>query len=121
MNLVEVIKGTDSGMATCEATTRFLKAHGKLDGNYNVAGGNEELAAARRENKLTCRALYVTHEVNRVTEPLLRSDAIDYLLTQDVRLMLRTAVDHLKAARDGAAVPSQAIIPIEAYSRYSLY
>ena len=121
VNLVEVIKGADSGAATYEATTRFLKAHGKLDGIYNVAGGNEGLAAALREHDLTGRTLYVTHEVNRITEPLLRSDAIDYLLTQDMRLMLRTAVDHLKAAREGAAVPSQAIIPIETYSRYSLY
>jgi len=121
VNLVEVIKGADSGAATYEATTRFLKAHGKLDGIYNVAGGNEGLAAALREYKLMSRTLYVTHEVNRVTEPLLRSDAIDYLLTQDVRLMLRTAVDHLKAARDGATVPSQVFVPIETYSRYSLY
>ncbi|WP_109483389.1 LacI family DNA-binding transcriptional regulator [Paraburkholderia sp. C35] len=121
VNLVEVIKGADSGAATYEATTRFLKAHGKLDGIYNVAGGNEGLAAALREHGLTGRTLYVTHEVNRITEPLLRTDAIDYLLTQDVRLMLRTTVDHLKAAREGAAVPSQAIIPIETYSRYSLY
>ncbi|CAG9242251.1 substrate-binding domain-containing protein [Paraburkholderia caribensis] len=121
VNLVEVIKGADSGAATYEATTRFLKAHGKLDGIYNVAGGNEGLAAALGEHNLTGRTLYVTHEVNRITEPLLRSDAIDYLLTQDMRLMLRTAVDHLKAAREGAAVPSQAIIPIETYSRYSLY
>ena len=121
VNLVEVIKGADSGAATYEATTRFLKPHGKLDGIYNVAGGNEGLAAALREHNLTGRTLYVTHEVNRITEPLLRSNAIDYLLTQDMRLMLRTAVDHLKAAREGAAVPSQAIIPIETYSRYSLY
>lgn len=121
VNLVEVIKGADSGAATYEATTRFLKAHGKLDGIYNVAGGNEGLAVALREHNLTGRTLYVTHEVNRITEPLLRSDAIDYLLTQDMRLMLRTAVDHLKAAREGAAVPSHAIIPIETYSRYSLY
>ncbi|MFP3550474.1 substrate-binding domain-containing protein [Paraburkholderia sp. SIMBA_049] len=121
VNLVEVIKGADSGAATYEATTRFLKAHGKLDGIYNVAGGNEGLAAALREHNLTGRTLYVTHEVNRITEPLLRSDAIDYLLTQDMLLMLRTTVDHLKAAREGAAVPSQAIIPIETYSRYSLY
>ncbi|MBN3751975.1 LacI family transcriptional regulator [Paraburkholderia sp. Tr-20389] len=121
VNLVEVIKGADSGAATYEATTHFLKAHGKLDGIYNVAGGNEGLAAALREHDLTGRTLYVTHEVNRITEPLLRSDAIDYLLTQDMPLMLRTVVDHLKAAREGSPVPSQAIIPIETYSRYSLY
>jgi LacI family transcriptional regulator len=121
VNLVEVIKGADSGAATYEATTRFLDEHRKLDGIYNVAGGNEGLAAVLREHSLSGRTIYVTHEVNRITEPLLRSDAIDYPLTQDLRLLLRTAVEHLRGAREGQAVPAQAIIPIETYSRYSLY
>ncbi|WP_244174069.1 substrate-binding domain-containing protein [Paraburkholderia ginsengiterrae] len=121
VNLIEVIKGADSGAATYEATMRFLDEHEKLDGIYNVAGGNEGLAAALRERNLTGRTIYVTHEVNRITEPLLRSDAIDYLLTQDLRLLLRTTVVHLKSAREGRVVPAQAIIPIEMHSRYSLY
>ncbi|WP_243751201.1 substrate-binding domain-containing protein [Paraburkholderia sp. BL10I2N1] len=121
VNLIEVIKGADSGAATYEATRRFLDEHGKLDAIYNVAGGNEGLAAALRERDLVGRTVYVTHEVNRVTEPLLRADAIDYLLTQDLRLLLRTAVEHLKSACEGQVVPAQAIIPIETYSRYSLY
>jgi LacI family transcriptional regulator len=121
VNLVEVIKGADSGAATYEATRRFLDEHKKLDGIYNVAGGNEGLAAALRERDLAGRTLYVTHEVNRITEPLLRADAIDYLLTQDLRRLLRTAVEHLKSAQEGLAVPAQAIIPLETYSRYSLY
>ena len=120
VNLVEVIKGADSGAATYEATRRFLGEHGKLDGIYNVAGGNEGLAAALREHDLAGRTVYVTHEVNRITEPLLRSDAIDYLLTQDLRLLLRTAVEHLTSAREGRAVVPQAIVPIQTYSRYSL-
>ncbi|MFM0063961.1 LacI family DNA-binding transcriptional regulator [Paraburkholderia aspalathi] len=121
VNLVEVIKGADSGAATYEATRRFLDEHGKLDGIYNVAGGNEGLAAALREYSLAGQTVYVTHEVNRITEPLLRADAIDYLLTQDLRLMLRTAVEHLISACEARPVPAQAIIPIETYSRYSLY
>lgn len=120
VNLVEVIKGADSGAATYEATMRCLQAHGKLDAIYNVAGGNEGLAAALRDSKLTEHTVYVTHEVNRVTEPLLRSDVIDYLLTQDLRLLLRKAVENLKAAREGTAVPAQVITPIEIYCRYSL-
>lgn len=121
VNLIEVIKGADSGAATYEATRRFLDVHKKLDGIYNVAGGNEGLTAALREHNLTGRTIYVTHEVNRITEPLLRSDAIDYLLTQDLRLLLRTTVEHLRLAREGHPLLAQAIIPIETYSRYSPY
>ncbi|WP_118180076.1 LacI family DNA-binding transcriptional regulator [Paraburkholderia phosphatilytica] len=121
VNLLEVIKGADSGAATYEATRRFMEQHGPLDGIYNVAGGNEGLAAALREKHLAGKTLYVTHEVNRVTEPLLRSDVIDYLLTQDLKLLLKTAVENLTAVSDGLQAPAQAIIPIETYSRYSLY
>lgn len=121
VNLVEVIKGADSGAATYEATRRCMELHGALDGIYNVAGGNEGLAAALRERALAGRTLYVTHEVNSVTEPLLRADVIDYLLSQDLRLLLRTAVEQMRNAFDGVASPAQALVPIETYSRYSLY
>ncbi|MEM5313473.1 LacI family DNA-binding transcriptional regulator [Paraburkholderia sp. JHI869] len=120
VNVVEVIKGADSGAATYEATRRCMEMHGALDGIYNVAGGNEGLAAALRERGLAGRTLYVTHEVNAVTEPLLRADVIDYLLSQDLRLLLRTAVEQMRNAVSGGTPPAQALMPIETYSRYSL-
>ena len=120
VNVVEVIKGADSGAATYEATRRCMETHGALDGIYNVAGGNEGLAAALRERGLAGRTLYVTHEVNAVTEPLLRADVIDYLLSQDLRLLLRTAVEQMRNAVAGGTPPAQALVPIETYSRYSL-
>jgi len=120
VNVVEVIKGADSGAATYEATRRCMEMHGALDGIYNVAGGNEGLAAALRERGLAGRTLYVTHEVNAVTEPLLRADVIDYLLSQDLRLLLRTAVEQMRHAAAGGTPPAQALVPIETYSRYSL-
>lgn len=120
VNVVEVIKGADSGAATYEATQRCMEMHGALDGIYNVAGGNEGLAAALRERGLAGRTLYVTHEVNAVTEPLLRTDVIDYLLSQDLRLLLRTAVEQMRNAVAGGTPPAQALVPIETYSRYSL-
>ncbi|HKT94638.1 MAG TPA: LacI family DNA-binding transcriptional regulator [Paraburkholderia sp.] len=120
VNVVEVIKGADSGAATYEATRRCMETHGALDGIYNVAGGNEGLAAALCERGLAGRTLYVTHEVNAVTEPLLRADVIDYLLSQDLRLLLRTAVEQMRNAVAGGTLPAQALVPIETYSRYSL-
>ncbi|MFP6560312.1 LacI family DNA-binding transcriptional regulator [Paraburkholderia sp. B3] len=120
VNVVEVIKGADSGAATYEATRRCMEMHGALDGIYNVAGGNEGLAQALRERSLAGKTLYVTHEVNRVTEPLLRADVIDYLLSQDLRLLIGTAVEHLRGAAQGSAAASQALLPIETWSRYSL-
>ncbi|GJH17669.1 substrate-binding domain-containing protein [Caballeronia novacaledonica] len=120
VNLVEVIKGADSGAATFDATRRCLDAHGELAGIYNVAGGNEGLAAALREYELVGRTLFVTHEVNRVTEPLLRSEVIDYLLTQDLARLVGTTVEHLCAICETRRAQAQAILPIETYSKYSL-
>ncbi|WP_027794534.1 LacI family DNA-binding transcriptional regulator [Paraburkholderia acidipaludis] len=120
VNVVEVIKGADSGAATYEATRRCMEMHGALDGVYNVAGGNEGLAQALQERSLAGKTLYVTHEVNRVTEPLLRADVIDYLLSQDLRLLIGTTVEHLRGAARDKAVASQALLPIETWSRYSL-
>lgn len=120
VNLVEVIKGADSGAATFEATKRCLDTHGELAGIYNVAGGNEGLAAALREHGLVGRTLYITHEVNRITEPLLRSEVIDYLLTQDMTLLIDTTVEHLSAACEARRAQAQAILPIRTYSKYSL-
>jgi LacI family transcriptional regulator len=120
VNVVEVIKGADSGAATYEATQRCIERYGALDGVYNVAGGNEGLACALRERGLAGKTLYVTHEVNRVTEPLLRSDVIDYVLSQDLRLLLRTTVHRLKTASSQAVSAPQVLLPIETFSRYSL-
>ncbi|KND62093.1 Transcriptional regulator, LacI family [Candidatus Burkholderia verschuerenii] len=120
VNLVEVIKGADSGPATYEATQRFLKTHGDLAGIYNVAGGNEGLAAALREGGLTGKTFFVTHEVNRITEPLLRSEVIDFVLTQDMNLLLRTSVEQLSAVCEARRARSQAILPLLTCSKYSL-
>lgn len=113
VNLVEVIKGADSGAATYEATRRCMETHGALDGIYNVAGGNEGLAQALEERGLAGKTLYVTHEVNRVTEPLLRADVIDYLLSQDLRLLIETAIAHWCDTQHGKNSVQQALIPIE--------
>jgi len=50
----------------------------------------------------------------------LRADVIDYLLSQDLRLLLRTAVEQMRNAVAGGTPPTQALVPIETYSRYSL-
>jgi LacI family transcriptional regulator len=51
-----------------------------IAGVYNVAGGNRGLAEALAELQRAHRPIYITHELNRVTEPLLRTQQIDYLI-----------------------------------------
>ena len=102
IELVEVLKGEDSSEATYEAARRLLQKRPDIAGLYNLAGGNRGLAQALSENPPARRPLLISHEVNEVTEPLLRSGVIDFLITQDLDALVRTTrqllVD-LQAAR----------------------
>ena len=54
----------------------------------NVAGGNRGLAQALAELQHAYRPVYITHELNRVSEPLLRTQQIDYLIVHDLDEMV---------------------------------
>ena len=75
VEVLEVIKGEDSDEATYEAARKLLQATPNIVGVYNVAGGNRGLAQAVSELQHAYRPVYITHELNRVTEPLLRTAA----------------------------------------------
>jgi len=120
VNLIEVIKGAESAQATYEATLQFLKQHGTLDGVYNVASGNEGLAEALRKHSLIGKTLFITHELNTVTEPLMKAETIDYLIAQSIPGLLRSAVDRLAAVIGGQQNLPPVHLPIELICRYSL-
>ena len=80
-----LIKGEDSDEATYDSARKLLQATPNILGVYNVAGGNRGLSQALAElQRAAPRPIYVTHEINRVTEPLLRTQQIDYLIVQDL-------------------------------------
>jgi LacI family transcriptional regulator len=87
IELVEIV-GNDSSEIAYDATLKLFATRPNLAGLYNVAGGNRGLAQALSEMKLTYRPIYITHELNQVTEPLLRAERIDYLITQDLDELL---------------------------------
>ena len=96
VEVLEVIKGEDSDEATYEAGRKLLQAKPNIVGVYNVAGGNRGLAQALSESRTAYRAVYVTHELNRVTEPLLRTQQIDYLIVQDLDEIFRRATQFMR-------------------------
>ena len=89
IELVEAIKGEESREATYEAALGLFKKRPDIAGIYNVTGGNQSLAQAIADSKLPRRPLFITHEVNQVTAPLLRAGVIDFLITQEVESLLR--------------------------------
>jgi LacI family transcriptional regulator len=91
IEIVEVIKGDDTREGTYAAALRLLKKRRDVAGIYNVAGGNFGLARAINEAGLDRRPLYITHEVNEITEPLLRTGVIDFLIAQNIESLVRTS------------------------------
>jgi LacI family transcriptional regulator, galactose operon repressor len=87
IELTEIV-GNDSSEIAYEATLKLFATKPNLAGLYNVAGGNRGLAEALSDLKLTHHPIYITHELNQVTEPLLRAERIDYLITQDLDELL---------------------------------
>ncbi len=87
VELMEIV-GNDSSEIAYQATLKAFATKPNLAGLYNVAGGNRGLAQALADMKLTYQPMYITHELNHVTEPLLRAERIDYLITQDLDELL---------------------------------
>ena len=96
IEVLEVIKGKDSDEATYDAARKLLQVKPNIAGVYNVAGGNRGLAEALAELRRAHRPVYITHELNKVTEPLLRTQQIDYLIVQDLNEMVRRATQFMR-------------------------
>ena len=121
IEIVEVIKGDDSREATYEAALRLLKHRRDIAGVYNVAGGNFGLARAIEEARLEQRPLYIAHEVNEVTEPLLRTGVIDFLISQNVESLVRTSKKVLTDLRLGTvSVRELNHLPVQVISEFTL-
>jgi LacI family transcriptional regulator len=121
IEIVEVIKGDDSREATYAAALRLLKNRRDIAGIYNVAGGNFGLARAIDEAGLDRRPLYITHEVNEVTEPLLRTGVIDFLISQNIESLVRTSRQVLIDLRLGTgSVRELNYLPVQVVSEFTL-
>ncbi len=121
IEIVEVVKGEDSREATYEAALCVFKNRPDIAGIYNLAGGNFGLAAAINDVRFGHRPLYITHEVNEVTEPLLRTGVIDFLITQNLQSLIRTSRDVLIDLKLGAgSVREHNHLPIQVISEFTL-
>ena len=101
IELLEIV-GNDSSEIAYDATLKLFATNPNLAGLYNVAGGNRGLAQALSDMQLTYSPIYITHELNQVTEPLLRTERIDYLITQDLDELLHRTRRLLQGACDGS-------------------
>ena len=121
IKIVEVVTESYSPRATCEAALRVL-SHGRaVGGIYNVAGENQGLAQAISEMPLHRRPLFITHELDEATEPLLRAGVIDFLITQNLDSIVNIARRFLIDLRTGGAGCGKVnLVPIELISKFNL-
>jgi LacI family transcriptional regulator len=121
IEIVEVVKGDDSREATYDAALRLLKNRPDIAGIYNVAGGNFGLAKAIEEARLGRRPVYIAHEANEVTEPLLRKGVIDFLISQNIESLVRTGRQVLTdLSRDSGAVRELNYLPVQVVTEFTL-
>ena len=120
IELMEIV-GNDSSEIAYDATLKVFATKPNLAGLYNVAGGNRGLAQALSDLKLTSRPIYITHELNQVTEPLLRAERIDYLITQDLDKLLHRTKRLLQEASDESRdLPEVNHLPIRLLTQFHL-
>ena len=113
VQLVEVIRGEDSPEAAYAATQELLQRRPAIAAIYNVAGANQGVAKALQEARGRKRPLYITHEVNADTEPLIRQHQINYLLTQDLdQLILQIGEILLEMKAAGGITNLTKLLPI---------
>jgi len=120
IKIVEVVKESDSPEAMYEAALRVLRRGRAIGGIYNVAGENQGLAKAIDEIQFPRRPLYITHDMDEATEPLLRAGVIDFLITQNLESVVRMAKRFLIGLRTGTAWNGEAnLVPVELISKFN--
>jgi LacI family transcriptional regulator len=120
IELVEVV-GNDSSEIAYDETLKLFATKPDLAGLYNVAGGNRGLSQALSDSNLAHRPIYITHELNQVTEPLLRAERIDYLITQDLNKLLHCTKRLLQeAGEESRDLPEVNHLPIRLLTQFHL-
>ncbi|MEW5289824.1 LacI family DNA-binding transcriptional regulator [Erwinia papayae] len=120
VNVSEVISGNDNTQQTYDAAMQLLRSNPGLKAVYNVAGGNRGLAAALDEFSTDLRPVLVTHEVNTVTRKLILAGKIDYIISQDISLLLEKTVQKLVDLKMNQSGSSSVFMPIDIFTRFTL-
>jgi LacI family transcriptional regulator len=120
VSIVEIITEGDSPQASCEGL-RVLSNGDAVGGIYNLVGENLGLAQAITKFRFPRRPLYITHELDQVTEPLLRAGAIDFLITQNLESIVNALKRFVIGLRTGTNRFGELnLVPIGLVSKFNL-
>lgn len=119
LSLADIALGEDSVEKTYEAARVLLRAEPDLQAIYNVGGGNVGLARALVEDGRAGTVFVVTHETNHITIPLTREGTLHFLIGQNTRDMLQTAM-HLAVNSNAAMTDSASLLDFFVFTRFNL-
>jgi LacI family transcriptional regulator len=120
VRIVEATIDNDSADASCNNIVSVLTGGCRIGAIYNVTGENEALTEALHEIPSSRRPLYITHELDGASEPLLRSGMIDFLIVQSINPVIKLASRVLFDLRAGKALISRAqLVPTELLSKFN--
>lgn len=87
------IESRDQGALVAGALARTFRRYPDLQGVYNIAQGNEEIARHIEPLRKTRRFVFVCHDLTPVTRPLLIARQVDAVIDQDPIFEARRAME----------------------------
>jgi LacI family transcriptional regulator len=120
VSIIETMIDNDSADESCNSIGSALAGGRRVGAIYNVTGENQALAEALHEIPLSRRPLYITHELDGASEPLLRSGMIDFLIAQSLDAVIKMTSRVLFDLRAGNAPIAKAqLVPTELLSKFN--
>lgn len=120
LHIEERVISDDVPETTYDQLSRYFETRDAPTAIYNAAGANRGVARALEVAGLADSTIFVGHELTPITQMLLESGTMDYVISHDVFAELRAAVQwitNLHAGIDGNPMPSQILI----HTRYNCH
>ena len=118
LRIVERVISDEIPETTYEQLSSFFETKGLPSAIYNVAGANRGIAQALEESEAAESTIFVGHELTPVSQGLLESGTMDYVISHDFNAELRTAVQWIDAFHNGVE-GDPGPTPILLHTRYN--
>ena len=118
LRIEERVISDDVPETTFEQLTRVFQAHGVPPAIYNVAGANRGVAQALEACGQGLKTKFVGHELTPISQSLLETGVMDYVISHDFFDEMRSAVDWIRSSKTGVdydPMPSQILV----HTRYN--
>ena len=118
LRIEERVISDDVPETTFEQLQIFFETHEPPSAVYNVAGANRGVAQALEAADCTNTTKFVGHELTPISQLLLESGTMDYVISHDFRAEMQTAVRWIQSYHEGIETdpgPSQILV----HTRYN--